>query len=227
MNAIKEYYGKNGSYLKDHESYLSEENLKRDTNFIINSLGITTEDKCLELQCAQGRITIDLNLRGYKVDGLDFSEYMISLAQKSAKENNLSIDFFVQDLNKMNLKQKYTKVFMFFPDWTDLNFTEILPNISRAVEKWGLFLYDHDNLFRIWNYLEDHPEDKNNFDSIKMVLGEKTDKTGDRYYTYPELKQIFEKNWFEIIKIYGGWKFDDGGYGYNSPRQRIVAKKIN
>ncbi|OGF20635.1 hypothetical protein A2Y83_03735 [Candidatus Falkowbacteria bacterium RBG_13_39_14] len=228
MNTIQKYYGINGAYLKEHKDYFSEKILKRDAEFIIKSLNLTKQDNCLELQCAQGRITVELALRGYKVDGLDFSDYMVDLARQSAKDRNLNINFFIQDINKLELSEKYAKVFLFFPDWTDLDFEEALPNISKVMKKGGLFLYDHDNIFRVWNYLEKNPKEKKKFifDAISMTLKENNDKRGDRYYTFPELENIFRRNKFKIIATYGNWTIQNSEYNYNSPRLRVVAKKI-
>lgn len=153
---------------------------------------------------------------------------MIDLAKELAKNKKMNIDFFIEDLNNFKLPKKYTKVFLFFPDWTDLNFEKVLPNISKIIKKNGLFLYDHDNLFRIWNYLEKNPKEKNKFvfNPLSMTLKEKNDKKGDRYYTYPELENIFRQNGFKIVATYGNWTIENSGYEYNSPRLRIVAKKI-
>jgi len=228
MNTIQKYYGKNGAYLDDHKDCFSNQNLKRDSKFIIQSLKLTKKDKCLELQCAHGRLTLELKTKGYDVDGLDFSSHMIDLAKELAKNKKLNINFFIENLNNFKLPQKYTKIFLFFPDWTDLNFEKVLLNISQIIKKGGLFLYDHDNLFRIWDYLEKNPKEKNKFvfDPISMTLKKKNDKKGDRYYTYPELENIFLQNGFKIVATYGNWTIENSEYSYNSPRIRIVAKKI-
>ncbi len=228
MSTIQKYYGKGGTYLKDHKDYFSDQNLKRDSEFIIQSLKLTKQEKCLELQCAHGRLTVELKTRGYDIDGLDFSTHMIDLAKKLAENNKLKINFFIEDLNNFKLPTKYSKVFLFFPDWTDLNFEKVLPNISKIIKRGGLFLYDHDNLFRIWNYLEKNPKEKNKFifNPIAMTLKEKEGEMGDRYYTYPELENIFRQNGFKIVATYGNWTVENSEYNYNSPRLRIVAKKI-
>lgn len=226
MSIIQKYYGKSGTYLNNHKDYFSDQNLKRDSGFIIQSLKLTKQDKCLDLQCAHGRLTVELKTKGYDVDGLDFSNHMIDLSKKLAKNKKLNIDFFIEDLNNFKLPKKYTKVFLFFPDWTDLNFEKVLPNISKIIKRGGLFLYDHDNLFRIWNYLEKNQKEKKVFNPISMTLKEKNDKKGDRYYTYPELENIFRQNGFKIIATYGNWTIKNSEYEYNSPRLRIVAKKI-
>ena len=228
MDAIKKYYGRNGSYLKDHKNYFSNQNLRRDSEFIIQSLKLTKKDKCIDLQCAHGRITVELKTRGYDVDGLDFSSFMIDLAKKLAKNKKLNTDFFVQDINNLKLPRKYTKVFLFFPDWTGLNFEKVLPNISKIIKRDGLFLYDHDSIFRIWNYLEKNPKKRNRFifSPITMTLKEKNGKKGDRYYMYPEIEKIFRKNGFKIVATYGDWIMKKHYYNYNSPRLRIIAKKI-
>src|SRR3989338_815023 len=94
MSAIQKYYGKNGLYLDEHKNYLSDKILKRDSEFIIRSLNLTKKDKCLDLQCANGILTVELKTRGYDVDGLDFSSHMINLAKKLAIDKKLNIDFF-------------------------------------------------------------------------------------------------------------------------------------
>ena len=217
----KKYYSKNGTYFKEHKKYLSPKNLKRDTDFIINALKLNKKDKCLDLQCADGRLTIELNKKGYDIDGLDFSPYMISLAR--ANKGN----FFLQDLNNINLPKIYTKAFIFFPDWIGIDFEKILPNINRVMKKGGLFLYDHDNLFRLLNYFEKNPKIKSQFvfNPATMIFKRKGDKEGDRYYIYPELEKIFNKNGFKIIAAYGDWT-NSSKYNYNSIRLRIIAKKL-
>lgn len=228
MNVNQKYYGKGGAYLKDYKNYFSDKILKRDINFIIQSLKLTKKDECLDLQCAQGRFAIELSRRGYDVDGLDLSGYLINLCRSIAKEKNLKANFFVQNLNNLNLTTKYSKVFMVFPDWTDLNLKRVLPNISKIIKKGGLFLYDHDNLFRVWNYLETNPKERNKFtfNPTTMMLKGKGDKKGDRYYTYLEIEDIFKQNGLKIVVTYGNWTIKNGEYNFNSPRLRIVAKKI-
>ena len=96
------------------------------------------------------------------------------------------------------------------------------------MKKGGLFLYDHDSLFRMWKYLINDPKGKKRFtfNPFLMTMIDKGDKNGDRYYNYPELESIFKKNGFRIIATYGDWAFENGEYNFTSQRLRIVAKKV-
>lgn len=226
-NIVRKYYSSKGTYLVNHEGYFNDKTLKRDLRFIIKSLNLSKFDKCLDVQCAQGRLTVALNSKGYQVDGLDFSQHMLNLAKERSREAGIMPNFFMANLNDIKLKVKYDKVFMFFPDWNDLDLGIVLKNIKKFLKKGGLFFYDHDSLFRIWKYLEDNPKQRKRLflDPLTLTLHSEHSKFGDRYYVYSELVSIFEKNGFKIIKVYGDWEFNNKGYRYDSPRLRIIAQK--
>jgi len=214
-----------GSYLEEHKLYLTQEHLKRDTDFISQSLSLTKKDKCLDLQCAQGRLTIELTKRGFKIDGLDFSDYMLGIARSESEQANIDINFIKGDLNNLRLPRIYTKVALYFPDLDGINLDNFLLGVSRIMKSRGLFLYDQDNLFRIWDYLTKNSDSSFSFNPFTMELKEKRKRIGNRYYVFPELKNKFEKAGFKIVRVYGGWTIDDGEYKYNSSRLRIIAKK--
>ena len=213
----KSYYGKEGSYLEEHKDYYTEEILKRDVNFIIKSLGLTKKDKYLDLQCAQGRLAIELARRGFDVDGLDFSDHMLRLARAEADHAKLDLDFIKGDINNLQLSRTYTKVAMYFPDWDGVYLDKLLTGIGRIIKKGGMFLFDQDNLFRIWDYFGKNPKAPFFFDALTMELREQGKKIGNRYYVFPELKDKFETAGFKILRAYGGWSITDGDYKYNSP----------
>lgn len=223
--STKKYYDKYGSYLKEHKSYLTQANLERDTDFIIESLRLTKKDRCLDLQCAQGRLTIELNMRGFATDGLDNSDFMLGLAEKNAARAHVDAKFIRSNLNNLRLHDEYTKIFLYFPDWDSINLDKLLDGVSRALKRGGLFLCDWDSLYRIWIYLAQNPNAPFKFDPLKMELIKNGEKSGNRYFTFPELKQKFETAGFKIINVYGGWSISDANYGFDSPRLRIVAKK--
>lgn len=222
---MRSYYGKNGSYLKEHAEYFTDDILNRDVDFLIKSLALTKRDKCLDLQCAQGRLTIELITKGYDIDGLDSSSHMLELAKTTATRKNLVASFIKGDLNNLDLPRIYTKVFMYFPDWDGIRLENVLNGVAKTLKPGGLFLFDQDNLYRIWNYLAQNPQANFKFNAQTMELVEKGKTSGNRYYVFPELHDQFKRAGFKIIRTYGGWYTSEGIYRYNSPRLRIVAKK--
>lgn len=222
---LKKYYGPKGEYLKEHKDYLSEEQLNKDIAFLEDTLKLKKKDKILDLGCGNGRHTIELSRRGYDVSGLDFSGHLLDIAKKDAKRENLNIDFYKQDFNKINLKTKYNKIFLFFPDFRLLNLNKVLKGVSRILKEGGLFLMDYDNVFRLAHYLRENPNSGFEFDFENMIFKEKYKKEkGTKYYTAKELKDIFKNNGLKTLVIYGNYRKEK--LDINSRRIILVGKKI-
>lgn len=223
--SLKQYYGSKGSYLKEHKEYFSSKQLKKDVDFLVKSLKLKKGDKILDIACGNGRHTIELKKRGYDIDGLDFSGYLIRVAQKQAEQENLEINFYTQDIHKIDLKKKYNKIFLFFSDLRMLDIDQALRNITKIMEENGMFLLDCDNVFRVISYLKENPKAPYKFDFIKMELTVDRDhhNKGVRYYTFPELKRMFIDNNLFVSSVYGN--YDTKKLNINSRRMIIVGKK--
>jgi len=221
---LKKYYGSRGKYLKEHKNYFSEKQLRNDVGFLINVLNLKRKDKILDLACGHGRHTIELRKRGFNVDGLDFSDYLLKTAQDSAKQEHLQIKFYKQNVHGINLKTKYNKIFLFFSEFGLFDANKVLKNVSKIIKINGLFLLDCDNVFRLIQYLKNHPKDPYKFDFNNMELREKQKNSqGIRYYIVPELKKLFQNNKLKVMSIYGNYAKD--GLNINSKRIVLIGKK--
>lgn len=223
--SLRRYYGPTGSYLEEHKEYFSPKQLRKDVNFLVNALKLKKKDRILDIACGNGRHTIELKKRGYNVNGLDFSSYLIRIAKKQAKKENIEINFYAQDIHNINLKKKYNKIFLFFSEFGMFDAIKVLKNITKITEKNGLFFLDCDNIFRVIDYLRKNPKSPYKFDFIKMELrasGERGNKRV-RYYTFPELKRIFNNNNLLITSVYGN--YDKEKLNINSQRIIIIGKK--
>jgi ubiquinone/menaquinone biosynthesis C-methylase UbiE len=223
--SLRRYYGPKGPYLKEHKEYFTPEQLQKDVNFLIKALRLKKKDKILDIACGNGRHTIELKKRGYNIDGLDFSGYLIRIARKRAKQENLEINFYTQDMHKINLKKKYDKIFLFFSDFRTLDADEVLKNVTKIMEKKGMFLLDCDNVFRVIAYLKENSKAPYKFDFIKMELLTDRDcgNKGVRYYTFPEFKRMFDNNNLFILSIYGNYDMEK--LDINSQRIIIIGNK--
>jgi len=223
---LKNYYGAKGKYLEEHKEYFSREQLNKEVDFLIKSLRLTKKDRILDLACGNGRHVIELKKRGYDIEGLDFSSYLIKIAEEHAKTEMLQIKFYKQDIHKISIGKQYDKVFLFFSEFGLFNADIALNNISKVVKKDGLFLLDSDNTFRLIFYLEKHPDAPFDFDVLKMELTAK-EKNGEkkvRFYTFPELKKKMTDAGFSISKVYGNYQREK--LGINSNRMIVVGKKL-
>lgn len=222
---LKNYYSAKGKYLEEHKEYFSREQLDTEVDFLIKTLRLTKKDEILDLACGNGRHVIELKKRGYDIEGLDFSSYLIKIAEKHAKTEQLQIKFYKQDIHKISIGKQYDKVFLFFSEFGLFDADIALNNISKVVKKDGLFLLDSDNTFRLIFYLEKHPDAPFDFDVLKMELTakEKNGKEKVRFYTFPELKKKITDAGFSISKVYGNYQREK--LDINSNRMIVVGKK--
>ena len=101
----KQYYSSKGHYLKEHKKYFSRRQLEKDVDFLIDALKLKKTDRILDLACGHGRHTIELKKRGLNIEGLDFSSHLLKIAEEQAKQENLKINFYKQDIHKINLQK--------------------------------------------------------------------------------------------------------------------------
>lgn len=221
---FKKYYSFRGKYLEEHKDYFSEKQLQKDVDFIIDVLNLKKKDKILDLACGHGRHTIELKKRDFNIDGLDFSDYLLEIAQNNAKQENLQIEFYKQNIHSIRLT-KYDKIFLFFSEFGLFDADKVLKNVSKILKINGLFLLDCDNIFRLIQYLIKHPKTPYKFNFINMELKKKQKNShGIEYYTVPELEKLFKSNGLKVISIYGNYLKEN--LNINSKRIILIGKKI-
>ncbi len=218
------YYGENGTYLEDHARFLTKERLKNDIHFISKILSLKKTDKILDIACGQGRHTLTLAEKGYSVDGLDFSEYLLDIAKKVAsKTTNHKPFFYKENLENMELKQKYDKAYWFFTDLAQIDLRKALHSISNSMKRGGLVLIDTDNIFRILTYLLQNPGSAYTFDAKRLML---VDKKRGLEVPYPVLfmwEEWIKAAGFSLVSTYGDYKLEE--YSIKSPRLIMLIKK--
>lgn len=127
----------------------------------LEKYGITNNSKILEIGCGEGQNAIFLMKKGYKVYASDVSNEAISWCKKKAKENNVDENFFVMDVLKNNLQEKYDFIYsistlhMLIKDGDRSNFLN--------------FIYSHleDDGKTLITIMGDGIVEKNNDDSTK------------------------------------------------------------
>jgi D-alanine-D-alanine ligase len=93
----------NSLYLKTDADLLDDMELTRkEVDLIVSILGLSPEDKVLDLCCGQGRHIIELARRGFSnVEGYDRSQYLIRKARTRAQKENLQVRFREGDARKL------------------------------------------------------------------------------------------------------------------------------
>ncbi|MFH2035800.1 MAG: methyltransferase domain-containing protein [Candidatus Zixiibacteriota bacterium] len=115
--------------------------------------------RLLDLACGGGRHAIGLAEKGHNVTGIEIGWYPLSLARERAEKKELTIEFFQNDILKLNYRSEFDCAFLicgqlghFSPNDSQI----VFENASRAIRKNGTFLI---HLFGFGD------EDKSNFTS--------------------------------------------------------------
>ena len=92
-------------------------------------------EKCsiIDIGCGGGLVCEPLARLGANVSGLDFVEKNINVAKDHAKKEFLKINYFLSDIDKLNLKKKYDVVLL-------LEVLEHLDNWENISKKINLYL---------------------------------------------------------------------------------------
>jgi D-alanine-D-alanine ligase len=135
-------------YLKTDADVVDDLNITRkEVDLFSEILNLTTDDTILDLCCGQGRHSLEVNKRGFKVEGLDRSRYLIQKAKASAKKENLSVKFKEGDARKLPFPPDSFEVVMMLGNSfgyfeTVQDDLRILKEIFRVLKPWGRLLLD-------------------------------------------------------------------------------------
>jgi len=138
-------------YLKtDGDNYDGEDDTitKSEIDLMIKISGFTPSQHILDLCCGQGRHSFELARRGFtKVDGLDYSDYLINIAKQRAVSSKLPVIFTQGDARQIPFPDGTFDVIMllansfgYFEDKNDD--IAVLKEVYRALKPGGYVLLD-------------------------------------------------------------------------------------
>lgn len=95
------------------------------------------DKQILDLGCGGGLLSESLARIGGNVTGVDFIDENIKIAKTHAKENNLNIKYYKQDLQKLKLNTKYDIIILFeIIEHLD-NWSNLIKKIKKLLKKNG------------------------------------------------------------------------------------------
>jgi D-alanine-D-alanine ligase len=148
----------NHLYLKTDGDVVDDQQITgREIDRFSQILHLQPDEQVLDLCCGQGRHTLELVRRGYTVDGLDQSHYLIQRARFAAKREGLRVRFREGDARRIPYRPDTFDVvlvlgnsFGYFDSVEeDL---QVLTGIRRILKPWGRVLLDVAD----GEYLKDH-----------------------------------------------------------------------
>lgn len=99
--------------------------------------------KALDLGCGTGTNVITLAKYGWIPTGVDFSQRAISLARKKAENNNVLIEFLIDDVSQLKkLTEQYDLILDIgcYHNVQNKNLSRYAENISRLLAEHGYYL---------------------------------------------------------------------------------------
>jgi ubiquinone/menaquinone biosynthesis C-methylase UbiE len=122
---------------------------KRAVTLAERELALSRGDRVLDLCCGNGRHSLELVRRGFRVVALDLSYALLRSGAKKAREEALRVGFVQADARRIALREGFDAVLNFFTSFgyfeADDDNTLMLENISRVLKEGGKFLIDYLN----------------------------------------------------------------------------------
>lgn len=139
-----------GEYMRTHDRP-DARLVKREVDFIEESLGVEKHAVVLDLACGMGDHALELSSRGYSVVGLDLSQGMLDGANRGIKRR-MSGDpgynpptFTHGDMREMTYEEAFDGVYCWstsFGYFDEEKNLAVLKNVHRALRQGGMFLLD-------------------------------------------------------------------------------------
>lgn len=118
------------------------------------------KDRILELACGTGNITVPLRKRGYEVTAIDRSLEMLSQAHHKAAEQNLTIEFYQQDMLNLQIQEQYSTI-LCLCDGVNyiLNLKDLkvfFQKVYSLLKDGGVFIFDISTYYKLKEILGDN-----------------------------------------------------------------------
>ncbi|MGD2249610.1 MAG: methyltransferase domain-containing protein [Candidatus Methanofastidiosia archaeon] len=243
MTWWKEFFS--GPYLDVQKQFSAEQQNIHQADFIVDALEISPPASVLDVPCGEGRISIEMALRGFIMTGVDITAEFLEDAERKAVEKNVDVTWKHKDMRDLPWKEKFDGVFCFcgsFGYFDDAENTKFLEAVHNTLKPGGTFLVDTlaaEALFPIFQERDWHKTgdtwvlQKRHFNIEKSRIeaewtfikhGKVTTKCSSmRVYTYREICKIVKGAGFSVYKSYGSLDKDPVKLG--AKRLYICAKK--
>ena len=229
----------------------NDDEARRQVDFLLGILDIPPPCDILDLGCGDGRHSLELTRRGYRVTGLDLSEELLERARARTADEGLDVTFIQGDMRDPPGVSAFDLVVNFFTSFgyfrEDGENARVLDAISHALRPGGHFLMDYLNRAYVISTLV--PADSRKMEGMEVeqhrwITGDPS-KAGAhvrinkqvrireddmersygesvRMYTLDELGEMMARAGLEIVQTYGD--FDGSPVSDDLPRNILVGQ---
>lgn len=198
-------------------------------DLVFSNLNLKPSARILDLGCGNGRHSIQMTKRGYRLTGLDLSPHLLSIAKQDAASQNLTVDFVEGDMRFFKLFPHFDAVFNCFTSFgffdDDRENFSVFRTISEHLNSGGYFVFDYLNEAYIRQHLVDADEkDFGKFhisqkrriekDMVKKIVRINRDneilefEESVKLYPFETISAVLENFGFSIEKTWGNYNGD-------------------
>ena len=183
---------------------------------ILTVLEPQQDSQFLDLGCGSGRHSIQINKKGFHVDGVDLSKKSL---EKAIDYQNEKLKFYQEDMRNINSIDKYDIVLNLFTSFgyfdNDKDHELVFQKIFKALKNNGYFIIDFFNAKKILKTHPKHIFEKKILNNIMFEIEKNHDSQfiykkikitdGGKTYVYHEKVRLITKqkflNYFKNLKI--------------------------
>ena len=229
----------------------NDEEARRQVDFLVDRLDIPSSCEVLDLGCGDGRHSLELTRRGFKVTGLDLSDELLERARRRTADEGLDITFVQGDMRDPPAVHAFDLVVNFFTSFgyfrEDGENARVLEAISQALRPGGRFLMDYLNREYVISALV--PSDLRTVEGMEVeqrrwITGDPSAAGGHvrinkqvriredgaersydesvRMYTLEELEALMDRAGLKVTQTYGD--FDGRPVSGDAPRNILVGR---
>jgi SAM-dependent methyltransferase len=236
-------------YLNVYGHMFTEERAEKESAFVASALELKPGASVLDLCCGQGRHSVQLAKRGFKVTGLDLNPEYLELASKAAKSGKVTIETVAADMREIPFENKFDAIVNMYSSFgyleSEAEDLKVLESAAKALKAGGRLLLDMLN--REWaidNYIQNDWHtgadgtlyvERRDLDlatsrmHVHFIVveqnGSRRASIGHmiRLYTLTEITRLLERVGMCVSAVFGG--FDSEEYRIGTRRMIIVARK--
>ena len=141
----------NEDYLYFYEKILTPEQTEQDVEKIVELLDLPLGAEILDCPCGHGRIANALAARGFRVTGLDSSEFFLERARADASALGVDVEYVQGDMRDIPWRDRFDALvnwFTSFGYFSDDQNKEVLAQFHDALKPGGKFALETLNITR-------------------------------------------------------------------------------
>jgi len=122
---------------------VSDEQTKDEVDFLVKTIECAAGSRLLDVPCGNGRHSLELAKRGYRMTGLDISEQFIEEARASSSATGAQIELVLGDMRHVEGETKFDGAFCMGNSFGYLEYCDMeafLNGVSRALKREARFV---------------------------------------------------------------------------------------